>query len=80
MNEADSLFVDCDEQKFWIVRICRLFDFEKRGPEGCPPEDDLQEGDLGVLGAHVGIFVERFQDFAFPIGSRLLLNLKRTKC
>ena len=58
MDEADSLLVDGHEQELGVVGIRRLLDLEEGRPKGGPPEDHLQECDLGILRTHTRVLVE----------------------
>ena len=67
MNERDALLVDGDEEQLWVVGVCGLLDLEECGSECGPPVDDLQEGDLGLLGPHAGVGVVALDDLALPV-------------
>jgi hypothetical protein len=67
MNETDALLVDGNEQQLRIVGIRRLLHLEEGGPESRPPVDDLQEGDLRLLGRHAGVLVVRLHDLPLPV-------------
>ncbi len=67
MDETDALLVDGNEQQLRIIWICRLLHLEEGGPEGRPPVDDLQEGDLGLLGRHAGVLVVRLHNLPLPV-------------
>jgi hypothetical protein len=67
MDEADALLVDGNEQQLRIVGIRRLLHLEEGGPEGRPPVDDFQEGDLRLLGRHARVLVVRLHDLPLPV-------------
>lgn len=74
MNEADSLFVDSDQEKLRIVWIRCLFHLKEGRAEGGPPEYHLEEGDLGLLRGHARVLVVGPHDLPLPVLGRHLLH------
>ena len=74
MDEADPLLVDRDQEKLGVVGVRGLLHLEECRAEGGPPEDHLEEGDLGLLGAHAGVLVVGPHDLALPVLGRHLLH------
>ena len=74
MDEADPLLVDGDEEELGVVGVRGLLDLEEGRAEGRPPVDDLEEGDLGVLGAHAGVVVVALDDLPLPVLRAHLLD------
>lgn len=74
MNKTDAVLVNRDQQQLRIIWLRGLLDLEERGAEGRPPVDDLQEGDLGVLGRHAGVLVVGGDDRSLPVRRALQLD------
>ena len=67
MYEADPLLVDGDEEQLGIVGVSRLLHLEEGRAEGGPAVDHLEEGDLGFVRAHPGVFVVGPGDLLLPL-------------
>ena len=67
MDEADPLLVDGYQEQLRIVGVRGLLHLEEGGAEGGPPVDDLEEGDLGLLGGHARVLVVGLHYLPLPV-------------
>ena len=76
MNEADSLFIDHNQEKLRIVWIRCLLHLKEGRAKGGPPEYHLEEGDLGLFRGHARVLVVSPNDLPLPVlGGHLLHNI-----
>ena len=55
VDERHALLVDCNQQVLWVRWVRCLLDFKERWSKCRPPEDHLEEGNLGVFWRHSGV-------------------------
>lgn len=49
INQTDSMFVDCYQEGFWVIRISCLLDFKEGRTKRGPLVNDFEEGEFGIF-------------------------------
>ena len=67
VDHVHSLLVDRHNKVLWEAGVGHLVHFEESGAIRRPSVDHLEEGDLGFVRAHPGVFVVGSGDLLLPL-------------